>query len=55
MFDHREPGDTIIGSGDPVTQIRMGITLLAREDRAGWLGTMLSERLLRATRLSKNG
>ncbi|MGA9595886.1 MAG: hypothetical protein WBV06_07000 [Acidimicrobiia bacterium] len=54
MFDTGEAGDTIIGSGDPVTQIRMGTTQLAGEDRAGWLGTMVSERLLELLP-SKNG
>ncbi len=41
-----EAASSAVGGGDPVLQIRMGIAALAGEDRHGWTGGGLSERLL---------
>jgi hypothetical protein len=45
MFDSRRP-DTTTEHSEPITQIRCAVTALTRETREGWLGSMLSERLV---------
>jgi hypothetical protein len=45
MFGIRESGTPSVDSDDPVLQIRRGIATLASENRGGWTGTALSERV----------
>lgn len=44
MFDTTEHSAT--DSGDPIAQMRTGVTALAAENRQGWTGTAKSERLV---------
>jgi hypothetical protein len=46
MIGIQESGTPPIDSGDPVLQIRLGIAALAGEDRDGWTGSALSERVV---------
>ncbi|MEA2000642.1 MAG: DUF222 domain-containing protein [Actinomycetota bacterium] len=45
MIGIQESTTSPIGNSDPVLQIRMGIAVLAGENRDGWTGTAMSERV----------
>ncbi|MEA2002915.1 MAG: DUF222 domain-containing protein [Actinomycetota bacterium] len=45
MIDIQETTNSPVARDDPVLQIRMGVAVLAGEDRAGWTGSAKSERV----------